>query len=529
MSPISRRWLLLLVAVLSCRTTTGVSRKAEGGPIVVEAPVIPDTATFLVRVGIARDGRFHMRANSFSIWKDGERILSGKGDFRLRFVRGRPARVGYFEILSRHQDMGSAIVDLKILQESGRRVRLFAIGALIGPVDTREFLLIEGPYSSLEELKRRGITDSTRYLRLLVEPPSGEAEVIYGKERVRISTPFEIRYSGLLTLVDYREYDPLHGSRRLTRKYPGYFEVWTGVEGKALTLVNVVHLEDYIAGVLPYEMRPDFPIEALRAQAILARTHAVSNYNRKLNLLIRPYQLTDDVFTQVYGGFTSINERVLRAVRSTRGQVLSYANRIVEAYFHSSCGGSLESSDVWNLDLDYYVARADNSDGVLLDLRDELSVRRFIDNPDPRAYCSGMRDSVSGSLKGARKVFRWSRFVDADLLGGRLGVGRVVEIIPVERSKGGRVKRLLIVGEKGRRTIEGELSIRRTLGHPGYLRSALFYVEPKAGGFLIRGAGFGHGLGMCQYGAGFRALEGQKFYQILQFYVPGSRIKRIYF
>ena len=524
----SRKWLFLLVAAVSCRTA-GVSQRAEKAPIVVEAPVIPDTATFLVRVGIAKDTRFHMRASSFVISKDGKQVLSGEGDFHVRFVRGKPARIGYFEILSRHKDMGSAIVDLKILQESGRKVRLFATGAVIGPVDTREFLIIEGPYSSAEELRKKGITDSTRYLRLLVEPPSGEAEVIYGKERVRIATPFEIRYSGLLTLVKYKEYDPLHGSRRITRKYPGYFEVWTDVDGKALTLVNVVHLEDYIAGVLPYEMRPDFPIEALRAQAILARTHAVSNYNRKLNLFVQPYQLTDDVFTQVYGGFTSVNDRVLRAVRSTRGQVLSYANRIVEAYFHSSCGGSLESAEVWNLHLDYYVAKADNADGILLDLRDELSVKRFIDNPDPRAYCSGMEDSVSGSLRGARKVFRWSRFVDADLLGGRLGVGRVVEIIPVERSKGGRIKRLLVVGEKGRKTIEGELNIRRTLGYPGYLRSALFYVEPKSGGFLIKGAGFGHGLGMCQYGAGFRALDGQKFYQILQFYVPGSRIKRIYF
>ncbi len=524
----SRRWWFLLFAVLSCRTAT-VSRNMEESPIVIEAPVIPDTAVFLVRVGIAKDTRFHARAENFVISKGGKRLLSGRGDFYVRFAGGRPAHIGYFEILARHRDMGSAIVDLKILQESGRKVRLFSTGAVIGPVDTREFLIIEGPYASVEELRRKGITDSTRYLRLLVEPPSGEAEVIYGNRKLRISTPFEIQYSGLLTLVGYREYDPLHGSRRITRSYPGRFEVWTDVGGKALTMVNVVHLEDYVAGVLPYEMRPDFPIEALRAQAILARTHAVSNYNRKLNLLIQPYQLTDDVFTQVYGGFTSVNDRVLRAVRSTRGQVLSYGNRIVEAYFHSSCGGSLESSEVWNLSLDYYVAKADNADGVPLDLRDELSVRRFIDNPDPRAYCSGMGRETKGSLRGAEKVFRWRKFVDADLLGGRLGVGRVVEIIPLERSRGGRIKRLLVIGERGRKTIVGELNIRRILGHPGYLRSALFYVEPKSGGFLIKGAGFGHGIGMCQYGAGFRALDGQKFYQILQFYIPGSRIKRIYF
>ena len=516
----------LLLLLVSCRGNA-VKKSAVPPRIIQEAPVIEDTSTFLVRVGISRDKSFQMEAKEFSILEGEREVLRGKGGFSIKFLDGKPGRIGYFEIVSRHRDIAEAIIDMKILQESGQRVFLYAIGVRVGPIDTREYLILEGPYSSRKELEYRGITDSSRYVRLLLEKPEGRAVVVYGGRKYTLKTPFTIRYTGLLKLKRYLEYDPLHGPRKLTRIYPGYFEVWTDVDGSRLSLVNVVHLEEYITGVLPYEMRPDFPLEALKAQAILARTHAVANYNRKLNLTVFPYRLTDDVYTQVYGGYSRVNENVLRATRMTRGQVLSYGGTIVQAYFHSSCGGSLESSHVWDMNLPYYSAKADNEEGIPLDLSDELSARRFIDNPDYSAYCSG-KDG-RGSLKGAREVFRWKRYVNKKLLGNRLKIGKAIEIVPLERSRGGRIKRLLIVGEEGRKEIDGELNIRRVLGHPGYLKSALFYVESRGANFVIHGAGFGHGLGMCQYGAAFRALDGQKFYHILQFYVPGSRIKRIYF
>lgn len=247
-----------------------------------------------------------------------------------------------------------------------------------------------------------------------------------------------------------------------------------------LVVVNVLPLEDYLVGVLGSEMPKSFPVEALKAQAIAARTYAL---NKKLDQYSQPFHLGSSVISQVYKGLDVEDPRTREAVEATRGMVLTWQLQPIEAYFHSSCGGRTETG-----------AEA---------LGRALPYLQAVDCPCGRLPTS-----------------HWTLNLDAgDLksLGSKPGPLRVRG-----RSATGRAQRV----EVGSRTISA-VSFRERIGYMK-LKSLHFEIEKAGSGWKVAGHGFGHGAGLCQWGARVYAEKGWSFQKILLHYYPGTELQTLY-
>ncbi|MEB3196992.1 MAG: SpoIID/LytB domain-containing protein [Candidatus Sericytochromatia bacterium] len=273
------------------------------------------------------------------------------------------------------------------------------------------------------------------------------------------------------------------------RWYRGNLELRAGNTG--LVVINRTDLENYLNGVVPSEMSATWPMEALSCQAIAARSYALANLNKHGR---RGYDVCDTDECQVYRGVGIEAASTNQAVAGTRGIVLMQNGRVLPAFFHASSGGYTENSeDVWIQKLDHIRAVPD------------------YDQNSPH--------------------FTWYKNVPAATLANRLAnrgvrVGGLRELQPVSRSYSGRVRTVRVVGTLGTATISGE-TLRTAAG----LASTLFNLAPRghANGkpteFAFAGRGWGHGLGMSQWGARRLAEGGYSASQILSHYYPGATLQ----
>src|SRR5262249_21071216 len=317
------------------------------------------------------------------------------------------------------------------------------------------------------------------------------------------------------------------GSARDDRAFRGRLYVTFATDG-SLSVVNALPEDQLLAGIVPSEIFPDAPAEALKAQAVAARDELLAKIGTRH--LLDPFLLCATQHCQVYGGVTPEDARTSRAVEATRGQVLlREGGGLVEAYYSASCGGFGESNEnVWGTP----------PDPSLRGRLDALGA----DAAALRALAGGITDaSIGASLAAGERPFcgrgkhaegrsRWTvRLAAADL--DRMiaaeypQVGHVRELHAARRGVSGRIVELLVVGERGRATVSGELHIRRLLGG---LKSSLFIARAETDGFVLHGAGFGHGVGLCQTGAIGMAQSGFTYAQILEHYFPGSHLRKLY-
>jgi stage II sporulation protein D len=289
--------------------------------------------------------------------------------------------------------------------------------------------------------------------------------------------------------------------------------------GGGLTVVNRLDMETYLLGVVPREIgRFELDIyEAIKAQAVAARTYAVTYLGRRQQQGFDVYATTED---QVYGGAGAENETVNRAVRETAGEILTYNGQPITAYYHSTCAGQTAAIDeVWNNPPVPYL----------------VSVRDV--DPSGQAY-----DRVSSRFSWTE---RWTheQMVNvlnrslADSLRGRR-ITRIEDMRVLERTPSGRVRAMRITTDAGSFTV-GKDRVRWFLvpirnGSPtGILNSSKFDVSLTRGGgrvteVVASGGGWGHGIGMCQVGAMGRARAGQDYRTILRTYYPGTEIRKAY-
>jgi stage II sporulation protein D len=251
-----------------------------------------------------------------------------------------------------------------------------------------------------------------------------------------------------------------------------------------IEVVNELDIEAYLRGVVPAEMAPSWPMEALKAQAVAARSYTLSKLAPQAD-----YDLCATVDCQVYRGMDAEHPRSDEAVAQTRGVIVSYAGGPARTYYHADSGGEVASSqEVWGMALPYLVARPD--------------VEGSSPHRQWRATLDPLR--VAASLAG---------------LGRDVGAVRAVRVVGLSES--GRVAALEIRGSSGTTVVEGALltSLARGWG----LKSTLFR---SAGGLTVTGQGWGHGVGMSQYGARTLAAESYDYQQILAFYYPTTRLVR---
>lgn len=307
-----------------------------------------------------------------------------------------------------------------------------------------------------------------------------------------------------------------------------------------ITLVNVLPLESYLYGTVAQEMNSGFPLEALKAQAITSRTIALFQKGKKHPNALFDYCRT--VHCQVYGGMDTEAERIFQAVDATRGQTLTLAGKIIETPYHAVCGGHTENpQNVWSgANPSYLIGKFDVDADIpgleRFDLSQEDKVRTWILS-SPKVNCNLTQPDLPDQLNYARKYFRWEiDYTRAELEAiikskTNKDIGTLVAIKPLKRGVSGRIIKMAITGSKESLMIEKELEIRRVLSL-SHLYSACFIVDAEMAGdglpalFRIRGAGWGHGVGMCQIGAGMLAQKGWNCQQILNYYYPGTQISQ---
>ena len=315
------------------------------------------------------------------------------------------------------------------------------------------------------------------------------------------------RHESAAAMIRFRRLDgtPL---RVDGREYDGEILVRAGEDG--LTTINTLALETYLLGVVPHEIgaRPAAEIEAVKAQAVAARTYAIAHRGRRAAL---GFDYWGDVNDQVYRGREGQDAVAARAVRETRGEILTHQGQPILAFYHSTCGGRTAAIDeVWRR-------------GPLPYLRSVSDLRE-----DGSAWCE------------TSNRFRWSQRWSWDELGGILertiGLPRASlrEVRVRSRTPSGRVSELEIEGDGRRWTVFGD-SLRWALRPQAgrILNSALIFDLEEGtdvhGRYLeARGGGWGHGIGMCQVGAMARARAGQTYRRILAAYYTGTDLERTY-
>ena len=256
------------------------------------------------------------------------------------------------------------------------------------------------------------------------------------------------------------------------------------------TAINILPLETYLSAVLGGEMPSGFPAEALKAQAVAARSYALM---RKIDARDqgRAWHVGATVLSQVYAGLAREDPRTASAVAATRGEVLALGVTPVEAYFHAACGGRTESG--------------------------AAALGRTLDYLQP----------VSCPCAGHSPYSHWRVELSAGELGKALGFGAARSAAVLSRTATGRASRVRIDSVKGGTRTLAASQLRAAVGYQK-LPSTWFEVREERGRFVFEGRGAGHGAGLCQWGARVLAEQGESYRDILAHYYPGTSIEKIY-
>lgn len=257
-----------------------------------------------------------------------------------------------------------------------------------------------------------------------------------------------------------------------------------GASVTRLTAINVIDLEDYLMSVLPSEMPSSWPREALKAQAIAARSYAIANLGKYRS---KGYDVQATVMDQAYRGASAETIASNRAVSETNGIVMKHAGKVVPGFFHSSSAGHTDVAEhVWTKEVPYL---------------------KSVPDVDHKS-----------------KYVLWERKFPMTQIDSSLGkdVGTVLGLFPVHRSPAGRVKNLLVIGTKGSTFVSGT-AVRQMFALPSTNFNVLAYQDS----YLFKGQGFGHGLGMSQYGARGLADHGYNAAQILTYYYKDVTFEQI--
>lgn len=332
----------------------------------------------------------------------------------------------------------------------------------------------------------------------------------------------------------------------------------------SLTAVNRINLEAYLTSVISSEMSANASAALLKAHAVISRSWLLAQLQQKgkptgtaegmvdnATTRIRWYDREDhdrydvcaDDHCQRYQGLTrATNPTVRQAIEATRGVVLQAEGAICDARFSKSCGGHLEAfQHCWEDSPKTYLIGKPDWMGTLVtpspDLRQEAAAREWILG-NPPAFCRTNDPAILTQVlnhydQETPDFYRWTvRYTTealSELVSRRSGIdfGTILDMIPLERGTSGRLVQLKIVGSKQSRIIGKELEIRRTLSE-SHLYSAAFVVEKTPDGFLLHGAGWGHGVGLCQIGAAVMGEQGYDYQTILAHYYPNTNLTTLY-
>jgi stage II sporulation protein D len=390
--------------------------------------------------------------------------------------------------------------------------------------------------------------------------------ILYGGKEIELQRGKQISFTpvgeGKFTLHDVVFGINFHWERREHQTFQGSLRLVAGPEG--ITAINEISVEHYLASVISSEMSANAPMELLKAHAITSRSWLVAMLEMKKKFstlgipsqrtqqtsdaLIRYYDREDhDIFDvcaddhcQRYQGITKdISNAAQDAIRLTRGLFLVHNNEICDARFSKSCGGISEPfHTTWaETPIAYLQPVPCSATHTYAPLTTEQEAEQWILS-SPEAFCNTtdgniLRQILPSFDQETTDFFRWSvRYSTAELselIAKKSGIdfGTVTDLIPMQRGPSGRITRLRIEGTKKTLIVGKELEIRRWLSK-SHLYSSAFIVQKEQNGFMLRGGGWGHGVGLCQIGAAVMAVKGFTAEQIVKHYFHGSELKKVY-
>lgn len=360
-----------------------------------------------------------------------------------------------------------------------------------------------------------------------------------------------------------------HWERQETQSFIGTLKLVV-YEGK-ITAINILPAEDYLTSVISSEMNATSSLEFLKAHAVVSRSWLLAQIEKRKAMskkqgdffsfvktdteYIRWYDREDhtifdvcaDDHCQRYQGITkATNQSVAEAVKATRGQVMMYKNSICDARFSKCCGGITEEFDTcWeNKKYPYLTAvRDDKNAAAMPDLTIEEEADKWI-RSTPDSFCNTNDKHILSQIlnnydQETTNFYRWKvRYTQEEIAelirtNTKCDYGQIIDLIPVERGKSGRISKLKIVGTLKTLIIGKELEIRRTLSDT-HLFSSAFVVDkgPQQDDvpawFELTGAGWGHGVGLCQIGAAVMGEKGYNYNDILLHYYKDADIRKLY-
>ncbi|MDR1348729.1 MAG: SpoIID/LytB domain-containing protein [Prevotellaceae bacterium] len=359
-----------------------------------------------------------------------------------------------------------------------------------------------------------------------------------------------------------------HWQRKENQRFKGALQFV--IENEKITAVNIINIEDYLTCVISAEMSATSSMELLKAHAVISRGWLLAQIKKseKINKnktiyksiteteaeYIRWWDREDhtcfdvcaDDHCQRYQGITRANTtHVIDAVDATRGLALTFNGNICDARFSKSCGGVMEKfENTWEpVEHLYLQGLADTDDEKAIDLTIEENAEKWI-RTSPPAFCNTNDKNILSQVlndydQETSDFYRWkveyTQSQISELAHRRSGFdfGEIIDMIPVQRGASGRIIKLKIIGTKLVKIIGKELMIRRTFSNT-HLYSSAFVVEkdneqngiPQK--FTFIGAGWGHGVGLCQIGAAVMGAKGYSYDKILTHYFPNSKLEKLY-
>ncbi|MDR3227221.1 MAG: SpoIID/LytB domain-containing protein [Prevotellaceae bacterium] len=369
-------------------------------------------------------------------------------------------------------------------------------------------------------------------------------------------------------LIDVTIGVDFHWQRKENQKFKGALQFI--IENEKITAVNVINIEDYLTCVISAEMSATSSMELLKAHAVISRGWLLAqikkgekinenktvykSINETANAYIRWWDREDhknfdvcaDDHCQRYQGVTRANTQyVTDAVEATRGMALTFNGEICDARFSKSCGGVMEKFEsAWeSVEHPYLQGLADTDNEKAIDLTIEENAENWI-RTSPAAFCNTHDKTILSQVlndydQETNDFYRWKvEYTQAEiseLAHRRSGFdfGEIIDIIPIRRGTSGRITELKIVGTKLVKTIGKELMIRRTFSN-SHLYSSAFVIDKddEQNGIpqkiTFTGAGWGHGVGLCQIGAAVMGAKGYNYNKILAHYFPNSKLEKLY-
>lgn len=367
-----------------------------------------------------------------------------------------------------------------------------------------------------------------------------------------------------------------HWERKEVQRFKGELKII--IEDDKLTAINVISIEEYLTSVISSEMSATASLELLKAHAVISRSWLLdklrieneklrntmpssSTANSQFSILNsqfikwydheahKNFDVCADDHCQRYQGITRASApQAVEAVSATRGEVLMYEGKICDTRFSKCCGGAFEEfQNCWeNVKHPYLIGQRDSqTEHRLPDLSIETEADKWI-RTSPVAFCNTQDKKILSQVlnnydQETADFYRWkvsySQQELSELIHKRSGIdfGKIIDLIPVERGTSGRLVRLQIVGTLRTLILGKELEIRRTLS-TSHLYSSAFVVDKEykedeeeiPSRFTLTGAGWGHGVGLCQIGAAVMGEQGYKYEEILSHYYPGSILEKQY-